>query len=314
MSTPRTAALRAHGVMAIQTLLIGPSYTFGALAAKAFDPLVLLQLRFWGAAIIMVPIFFALGGFNNFKPSRKLWWQLAGLSIIGVMVNQNFFVFGLSYTTPANGALIYSLTPLIVLLLAVYILRDERLSSLKLTGVLVAIAGVALIMLYSLQAEVQAAPNVLLGNLLCLGGVTFWSTYVALSRSFATKFSGIQVAAVAMVIAAVVYTPIGAPRVISYDFSGLPTEAWIGVAWLILVNSVLTYVMVTYALQTLRSSQVAVYINLQPITATIFSVLYGTEQLTLVFVAGGLTTLSGLFILNLAQRRLQARELATQGQ
>ncbi|MDT7923845.1 MAG: DMT family transporter [Chlorobiota bacterium] len=63
------------------------------------------------------------------------------LGLLAVPLNQWCFLAGVRLSTPANASLMYALTPVWTLLLS-SALHQERLTALKLTGVLLAVGGV----------------------------------------------------------------------------------------------------------------------------------------------------------------------------
>lgn len=287
--------------MALQTVIIGPGYLLGQVAARELDPLVLTSLRTAMAAVLMTPVFFALGGFRTFRPTRLQWRGLAALALIGTVMNSLLFIIGLSYTTPANSALIYALTPAVVLLLAVLAYRDERISLGKALGVAIAFSGV--LVLFVGQGK-SFEGNLVLGNALTLAAVLLWSIYLVQSRRVLPGLSPLQAPVVIMVMGATAMLPIGLWRIAQHGWPEVSAGAWLGLAYLTLVNSTFSFFVIQFALSRMRASQVAIYMNLQPISAFAFSWLLGREQLTWGLALGATLTVGGILLLNLAQSRL----------
>lgn len=296
--------LRAHLGMALQTMLVGPGFTFSQYAAKSFPPLVLLLLRLTGAALLLLPLFFLTGGFKTFKPNRRQWVAIVSLVFIGMLANQLLFMVGLRYTTPASSALLYALTPLLVLALSVFLFRSERLTLWKTVGILLALLGVGVIFFekgYALAADRT------LGNLITLAAVCCWAVYLTYSRKLFQNLDSFQTTSLMMMMAAAIYLPFGLFQLPGTDWQAVPTSGWFGLGYMIVVNSILGYLLVTYGLSQLPASQVSVYINLQPVTATLFSVLIVHEPLTVGFITGGLIILLGIYLVNRATLAEQAR-------
>lgn len=291
----------AHLAMALQTVVIGPGYLLGQSAARAFDPFVLISLRTVMAALLLMPVFYYFGGWVRFRPTRRQWRGLALLTLVGVVLNSSLFVIGLRYTTPANSALLYALTPALVLLLAVLVLRDERLSWLKALGVFTAFAGV--VVLFVGQGK-GFAGELFLGNVITLVAVLLWASYMALSRRVLPGLSPMQVPPVLIGLGAVVVLPVGIWRISATGWPDVPSEAWGGLAYLTLVNSVFSFLVVQFALSRLKASQVAVYMNLQPLSAFAFSWAMGREQPSWGLFLGAVLTIGGIAVLNAAQQRL----------
>lgn len=294
--------------MGLQTLIIGPAYTLASWASKFFDPFVLLLLRGMIEAVLFALFFFLTGGFRRGWPSRRLWRRLLLLAVLGVVLNQFLFILGLKYTPPTNSALIYSLTPMIVLFLASFLFGLERFTRQKFVAVLVALAGVVVVF-YSLGRNFNFEH--IIGNLITLGAITCWSFYLIFSRSTfrpdpdtgaPPTLDAVRGTAVVMMLGALLYLPFGLTQLPGTDFAAVTPRAWIGLANLVLINSIATYALFNYALTGLETTRVAIYMNLQPVSAAIFSLMLSQEELTLLFLLGGLLILVGVYLLNRARR------------
>ena len=68
------------------------------------------------------------------------------LGLYGVIANQLFFVLGLAWTSAAQAALIMTLMPILVLLLAAF-LGQERITAPKVAGMTIAAMGVGVLQL-----------------------------------------------------------------------------------------------------------------------------------------------------------------------
>jgi drug/metabolite transporter (DMT)-like permease len=126
---------------------------------------------------------------------------------LGSVVNQILFVAGLRYTSPANSALLYATTPLMVLLIAALWQRLEVLRLYKLLGVLISLAGVVLLLVLSGVVPSRVASAPLLGNVLTLGAVFCWSCYLAFSRPFLQRYKPWHFASATMVLSALLFVP-----------------------------------------------------------------------------------------------------------
>lgn len=299
MTSDQARRRRAHLLMLTQTLMVGPSYTYAQFAAKALAPLPLMGMRLTLSGLLLLPLFFYYGGLRSFRPTRRQWWQLSLLVLCGILGNQFFFLTGLRYTTPANSALLFALTPMAVLLIAVYYLRNEKLNGLKLLGVALALCGVVVIFM---EKGLRLEGDTLLGNAITLIAVGMWACYVAFSRKILSGFNTNQATAVLMALGAIFFIPFNVYLLPQLDYAAVPMMAWFGLGYVVVVNSVLSYLMISYALSVIPSSEVAIYMNLQPVAATLFSVVFGYEVLTGGFALGALLTLTGIFVLNRAQR------------
>src|SRR5262249_5666059 len=116
-------------------------------AIGATDPVTLGALRFGLGFIILMPI--ALASRSRW-PQRRDWLGVAALGILFFGLLMGLFNLSLRYTAGAGGALALSPLPLLTMMVGAALCIDP-LSARKTTGVLVAMAGVALPLAGGLQ-------------------------------------------------------------------------------------------------------------------------------------------------------------------
>lgn len=295
--------------MGCQAIIIGPAYTLTQWAAREFDPFAVQFLRVWGAALLFMMLFTVTGQWKAVRAiPRAKWKALALVALVGIVLNQFFFTLGLRYTTPANSSLIYSLTPMIVLLLAAGIFRTERFTAMKGVGVGIALAGVVLVFI-SLGREFKM--DHLLGNGITFVALLCWASYMVVGREVFKGMSPVLSTGLVMMLGALWFTPIGLYSTITFDYTTVTWQGWAGMGTLVFINSFLSFTVLNFALSGLQASQVAIYNNAQPITAALFSVwVMKAEELSVLLAVGGIVTLGGVLILNIARRRAEAKQLA----
>ncbi|MBX3101546.1 MAG: DMT family transporter [Bacteroidetes bacterium] len=295
--------LKAHGAMLAQNIILGLSYQFASWASVVFHPAVLLLLRSLLAGAFFLVVFSVAGGWRSFRPTRRDWWAIIIISLFGIVTNQLFFVWGLRYTSPASSSILYACTPMLVLFLAAGVQRIERFSGRKVTGTLLALCGVVVIILLSRDASAVGGSNPLLGNLLTLVAMAGWAGYIAFSRPLLQKYPPMILTSVMMIVGAIGFLPVGLYFLPQQDFGHIPANAWYGLFSLVVLNSAMAYFLILYAMQRLTASQAAVYINLQPIVATLFSIYMTGHWPKPIFYLGALLILGGIFIINYARSR-----------
>ena len=299
---------RALVAVSVQTVLSIASFFVGKEALHSIPAGPLVLVRSSGAALLLVVILFAARGKNETKLTRSDWRQLFFLGVVGVPLNQGLFLAGLALTSAAHAALLYALTPALVLLIGVR-RGVERFSRGRVVGIALAIAGVAIVLVdAALRTPAAVAPgtasaahqaagsNPLAGDLMVLGAVVCWALYTALSRDVIARIGAMRATVGALGIGACVYIPIGLVSWwwIGFSFDHLPASAWGSVAWLIVMSSVVSYFCWYYAIRRLDPSRVAVFINLQPIGTALAQWALFSLPLGPAFLAGGALVVAGV--------------------
>jgi drug/metabolite transporter (DMT)-like permease len=122
--------------------------------------------------------------------------------------------------------------------------------------------------------------------------------YLVFSRGLLRKYRSTTIVAWTFLFGAVVVTPLGAWKAATFDFSHVPAVAWWAMAWIIMVPSVLSYSLNTYALKRIHSSTVAAYVSLQPLFGVALAYLILDDRLTIQTAIGGLLVLVGVVLVS----------------
>jgi drug/metabolite transporter (DMT)-like permease len=126
--------------------------------------------------------------------------------------------------------------------------------------------------------------------------VVAWSIYAVGGKAYAGRYGGPEVGSYTLVLGTAIYAPVGMFFVTPAHFSRLSPGGWAGLAYLVLVTSVVAWLIYYWALARAEASRVAIWSNLQPVlTALLAWAMYG-ESLTAPFVAGGAMVLAGVVL------------------
>src|SRR5437764_1936791 len=171
----RPSAVLLYGALVAHTLVSAGTYLFAKRALMEIPALPLGLLRFAGAALLLLILLRrARPAGERFAPRRE-WKKLLFLAAVAVPVNQILFLYGLQLSTASHAALLYTLTPLFVLLLA-QALIGESPGWRAMVGAALALGG-TVYLLFQRGLDVSSGPPV--GDILLLVGVIAWSVHSA---------------------------------------------------------------------------------------------------------------------------------------
>ena len=108
------------------------------------------------------------------------WRILGALALTGITVFHSFIYLGLSQAPAINGLLLFATSPLFFVLLA-WLLTGERMAPGQAFGILLSIAGVALVVARG-DLGLLLGLRFAAGDLWLLGGVMLWALYSVLLR------------------------------------------------------------------------------------------------------------------------------------
>jgi len=305
MATPPRRAL-LYGGLLLHTVLSAGSYLCGKTALREIPPLPLGLLRFLGASALLALLLLRVRPPGQRLPPKSAWPQLLVLSFVVVPVSQGFFQTGLALSTAGHAALLYSLTPLFVLLLA-QALRRELPGMRTAVGTLIALAGTLYVLAWR-GLDLSRGP--LLGDLLLLVAVVAWALFTAEGRPLVTAYGPLPVIAWTLIAGTAMYLPLGiaslaAPGAV-HRIVHASRAAWLGVLYLVLVTSVIAYLLWYWALAHLPAARVAVFTNLQPLATAVLAHVFLGEHVTPQFIGGALVVISGVVLAQLRAPRTAA--------
>lgn len=268
----------------------------GKIAVEAWGPLPVAGLRMFLASLFLAVL--ALYAARE-MPSRRDLAKLFGLSLLGISLNQLFFLEGLSRTSAINATILICMIPVFTTGLAV-LLGKERPRPSRLLGIAIAFGGtMVLIGIGDFDLRDQHT----IGNLLVVLNAFFYSFYLVLSRPMLSRYRSTTVVAWTFLFGALLILPLAAPSISKVAAAPLEAEILWAMAWIVLVPSVLAYTLNNYALKRVQSSTVAVYVFLQPLIGVgLALLLLPEEQLTLRAALGGLGILAGVVLVSATER------------
>ncbi len=284
---------RAWAIASVILLMVlwGSTFVVTKEAVREVPPLTLGFLRFFIAALVLVPIAFARGGLaalpRPLPVARLAWMGIAGIAVFIISFN-----YALSYGSAAQGALIFALVPAAVLIAATIGL-GERPSRRRIVGIVLSICGVAVVVTAGTTGGSASNPE--LGAFWMLVAVLAWAVYTVLAKQL-EQADQIVVIAFVSVVSLVLLLPAAAFEVAQLGWPEPSLAGWLGTLFLGLFASALAYVWYSRSLQQLDASVVGVYLNLDPIIGVLTAVVFLGETLNAWQVGGGLVAFAGMWL------------------
>lgn len=266
--------LLVHLALLLVSLLFGVNYVFTKELLAVVSPRAWVFLRIAAATVLLLPL--ALR-FRRGRLPRDRWLPLLLAALLGVVLNQILFTEGIARTTPAHSAVINACIPTWTLALAALV-GQERLTAGKVAAVLIALLGVGTLLRADalLSGDAPISPQMLLGDLLTLGNGLSFAGHLVLMRRIGRDLDPWLVTAAMFLMATTMISVYGAPALSTATLREVSAPPAVYYAlYAVLFSTVLTYLLNTWALRHCRSSQVALYINVQPLVAAALGIAYG---------------------------------------
>jgi drug/metabolite transporter (DMT)-like permease len=218
--------------------------------------------------------------------------QLLVLGLLGVTLNQVFFIVGLSRTSVAHAAILIGLTPIQVLIIA-RLRGQERITMRKAVGMAIALAGVAALKAFEPAAGTGAT---LPGDFyILLTGLCF-ALFTVFGKEVTAQYTTITMNTYAYVGGAIALLPLTLWELAHQPLAHVSAGAWLAAIYMALFPSVIAYLIYYHALAHMTASRVSAFSYLQPVFASIMGVAILGETLGTPVIAGGVVILTGVYL------------------
>jgi drug/metabolite transporter (DMT)-like permease len=316
----KTGPVRRAGLVAWVCLLIvwlvwGSTYLFIRIGVETMPPLLMAAARNLLAGIILFPIALyrptrlrapAVDAFPRRSsqaphssvqaptrpsargvrvrrwPTRKEWLSCA---VVGVLLLVANGVVGVGEkTVPSSlAALLIATVPLWLLGIDAG-LNHARLGLAPLAGLLLGLAGVALLSGLGGGGKISVV-----GALTILGAAAMWALGTIMARRGTLPSSPALASGMEMLIggAALLILSAGTGEFSSLHLSHISTRSWLALAYLIVIGSIVAFSAYGIAVRTLPTATVATYAYVNPVIAVLLGALVLSEKLTTAMIFGG---------------------------
>jgi drug/metabolite transporter (DMT)-like permease len=292
---PRAAPYATDALLVCMAIIWGVNASVMKVATNVMPPLVFNAARLGLAAIALVALAI---GVRDSALTRRDVVALLGLGLIGTGLYQFFMIEGLARTRAGTTALILASGPAFVAMFG-RMLGIERIESRGLLGILLSMAGIALVAL-TLPAELT--PRVtLIGNVLVLVGCVCWSLFTVLIKPYTNRLDGRLVTAITVVGGTIPLSLIAIPEIPSVAWESLSLGTWGAIAYAGLASMVIAYLFWNRGVRVLGPTRTSMYGNLQPLFALGAAWLLLSERPIIWQLVGAVGIIGGVVLTRTAE-------------
>lgn len=275
----------------ITALIYGVSFTIAKdVMPQYIKPYGFILLRVFGATILFWISSFAIKKETILKSD---FIRILIAAIFGVVLNMLTFFKGLSLTTPISGAVIMVTTPILVLILSNIILK-EKITSLKIIGIIIGLIGATFLILYG--KDLTNGTNALLGNFLIFINATSYACYLILVKKLTVKYHPLHLAKWLYSFGLILIIPFGIKQLNEIQFEALPTIIILKILFIIVFTTFITYLFNLIAIKKLKPTTVSIFIYLQPFFATVYALIVKSDSLNNVKIIATLLIFAGVYL------------------
>ena len=273
-------------------LLYGLNYTIAKLVMNGnfIKPFGFVLLRVAGATFLFWLVSLVV---PQEKIERKDFFKLFIAALFGVVINMLFFFKGLEFTSPIHASAIMTITPIIILVLSAYVL-GEKITSLKIAGVVIGLIGALILTIYGKSA--RAGDNVPLGNVLIFLNAISYSVYVILIKKLTAKYHPFSFIKWLFLFGLIILIPFGYNELTEVQWETFTPNITYSVLFVIIGATFGTYLLNPLALNKLKASTVGIFIYLQPAIAGLFALYIGADFIDLLKISAMVLIFTGVYL------------------
>ncbi|MCA1808122.1 MAG: DMT family transporter [Kiritimatiellia bacterium] len=266
------------------------NFSVAKVALAEIDPMSFNALRFVMAAGLVWGIIAAIGQWRPLR--RRDWPELISLSLLGSLLYQLLFIFGLQRTFSSNAAVMVGTIPVWVAVLS-HLFTQERMNRKKALGVALAFSGVVLI-LCARPEGVRWSSASFVGDLLTLAAAVAFAGYTVISKRCLHYYPPLQLAAISMSIGGASLVVAGLPSLLRLPWRSISWVGYAGVVYSGLFSLGLAYVIWNYGLQRVGAVRTATYQNMVPVMGLVLGMLVLGEKMAPGQLLGALVVIAGI--------------------
>ena len=240
------------------------------------SPIAIFTLRSLGAGLI----FWLL---SLFMPAEKVdkqdYLKIFAAAFLGYFMTQLSFLMAIPDVTPMHCSIISSMSPIYTMFIAAIVLK-EPLSYQKAGGVFLSLCGIVFLILNNSNGGSGVTESKLSGILLMFVNSLSFSLYLGIFKPVIAKYSVVTFMKWIFLFSALMSLPLSFREVFSLSWTQIPPAQMWELGYLIVFATFFAYFLIPYGQKRIRPTLVSMYSYIQPIIATVISIIIGMDILT----------------------------------
>src|SRR5882724_9624126 len=275
----------------------GSTWLFIKLGLADLPPLTFAGIRFLLASLILTILILARG--VRWPRSRSDWTLIAIVGFLQFSLNYGLVFWGEQHISSGLAAVLQSTFPAFGLVIAHFYLTHERLTMVKVVGVLLGVLGVAVI--FSDQLSI-AGSMALLGSMALVLSAFFGSYSNVLVKAYGGKIDPQVFAACQMIFGFVPLLAIGIPTEGNPLHFHWTMMAVVCLLYLTVVGSVVAFALYYWLVRNMDVTNTMLIALVTPVVAVILGLIVLHERLNWRLLAGAACIILGIGMIVLLKR------------
>jgi drug/metabolite transporter (DMT)-like permease len=277
-------------------LIWSSSFMWVEFALQEVGPITLVAFRvffglLFGAVVIL---------FRRIPMPRTLkeWTPLIVLGLTNIAIPFFLISWGQKSIDSGVASILDATVPLFTILVAHFLLHDDKMTTAKVLGLLTGFAGVVVLM----SKDIGTSNSSLLGQLAVIAACIFYAASSIIARVYTEDTPAILRGLSPLVSAAVVMIPAAFIFEAPLKIPALPIT-WVALLWMGILGSGLAFIMLFYLIHEIGPTRTTMVTYLFPLGGVTLGVIFLNETLTWQIVTGAVLIISSLAIANWSSKK-----------
>jgi drug/metabolite transporter (DMT)-like permease len=283
---PKTALL----ILAFFAIYViwGSTYLAIRVAIESIPPLLMMGVRHVVAGILLFAYMRARG---EAAPPRSVWKPAVLAGALCFLGGHGLLAWAEQRVSSGMAALLVSLEPVIMVLLARRAKQEGSISGRTIAGLILGIAGVGVLIPFDARGETVSAAAVLAGGVL-------WSVGAIYARGAASGVSSGMYSAMQMLAGGVLLVTVGTGFGERVQLSSVSLRSVVALGILIVFGSVIAFSAYTWLMRVSTAARVGTHAYVNPIIAVWLGWALGGEVVTGRMLLGATIVLASVLLVN----------------
>ena len=283
------------GVLFLLGVIWGSSFYAVSISLSNYEPMQIASARIAIGALALTLLSFKYGdGLPSFsKGKRKIWFYSFGMGAFTNGIPFSLLSWAQTEVSSSFAGVAMSFVPFITLMLAHYLVRGQRLSFLKVLGLIIGFLGMLILFDVSNIYSQWTDNNGWRFKLACFGAAACYSIGSIITRR-SPSISQLSFSSSGLLVASIIILPITLYK------DGIPpimeVKSFLPLIYLGLIPTGLATVLLVYLIKSVGPTFLSLVNYLVPIWAIIFGVFLNSEQLKPSFILALILIFLGMLV------------------
>ena len=263
------------------------------------SPIAIFTLRSLGAGLL----FWILSLFFPYeKVDKRDYMKIFAAAFLGYFVTQLTFLMAIPDVTPMHCSIISSMSPIYTMFIAAIVLK-EPLSWQKAGGVVLSLCGILFLIFSNAAGASGVSESKLSGIFLMFLNSLSFSLYLGIFKPVIAKYSVVTFMKWIFLFSALMSLPLSFREVFSFEWTRIPAVQMWELGYLIVFATFMSYFLIPFGQKRIRPTLVSMYSYIQPIIATVISIILAMDILTWQKVLAAFMVFAGVFVVSRSRKK-----------